>query len=222
MYCLKKEFKEFTSSLKPSVKFNYIIAYPEDYSENESLPMVVFLHGAGERGVNVEALLNTGVTKYLNAFPARAIVLAPQITVPDHVWNNYADEAFELIEKIALDYNADEDRISLTGLSMGGYGTWEIATLHYDFFSAIAPICGGGMPWRSEVLKNLPIRTFHGDIDPVVPISASFEMVNAINANGGNVQFSIFHNVMHDSWTPAYETTDVISWLIAQNKADRK
>lgn len=218
-YQYKQEYHLFQSQLKPSLIMNYLLAVPSDMEEGEKLPMLIFLHGAGERGMDTDLISFNGVPKYLNAgLPVRALVLCPQVPNEKLVWNNIAEETFELIQEIAAEYQVDHKKISLTGISMGGYGTWELGMMHPEFFSALGPICGGGMSWKSGGLINMPIRTCHGDADPVVPISASYEMVNTINANGGNVQMTILHGVQHDSWTFAYENTDLMEWLVAQSK----
>ncbi len=217
MYSYSQSYHRFTSKNKTSVVFNYLLAIPQDMAEDERLPLIVFLHGAGERGTDPSIIKAQGLAKMLDAgLPARAIVLAPQITDSRYVWNNYVDELHELIEQIVDEHNIDRSRISLTGLSMGGYGTWEMGVRFGNYFSALAPICGGGMPWRAESLKNIPIRTFHGDADDVVPLSATVEMVDAINRRGGHAELTVLPGVGHHSWVFAYEETDLVEWLVAQ------
>lgn len=219
MYRYNQRFEVFQSEKKPCVKMNYLIAFPEDYAEGEILPMLVFLHGAGERGNEPQNIKVHGIPKYVDeGLPVRAVVLAPQVPDFNHVWNNLADEAFELIEQIAEKYCVDRDRISLSGISMGGYGTWELGMMHSDYFSALAPICGGGQSFKSAVLKDMPIRTFHGNKDDIVPISATYEMVDAIKAHGGRVEMTVVDGAGHNSWEYAYEQTDLIEWLVQQNR----
>lgn len=122
----------------------------------------------------------------------------------------------ELIDFIVREYNIDTNRISITGISMGGFGTWEMALTYPNFFAAIAPVCGGGMSWRAGALKNLPIWAFHGDADNVVPIKNSVEMVNAVIAAGGNAKLTVFHNVTHNSWDEAYTSSNVVEWLVSK------
>ncbi|MBQ4061713.1 MAG: hypothetical protein IJD14_02525 [Christensenellaceae bacterium] len=216
------EFKKYDCKYAPSFFFRYILALPEDYKEGEKLPMIVFLHGAGERGDNIEDVLGYGLPKTMVEYGlnARVIFLAPQIADPTHVWNIHAIETFELINHIADKYNADEDKISLTGISMGGYGTWELGMLYKGYFSALAPICAGGMSWRATELVGTPIRTFHGDADDIVPITASREMVDYIKKVGGDAEFIILHDVDHHSWDFAYEQTNLVEWLVKQDRKD--
>ena len=185
--------------------------------QDEKLPLIVFLHGAGERGPGDGSRLSVvkvhGVPKLFDrASPLRAVTLSPQC--PENcVWNDITAGLAELISLIAAEYGADERRVSLTGLSMGGYGSWELGMSHPELFSAIAPICGGGMPWRAAALKDIPVRAFHGDRDDAVPVSASYEMADAVNACGGSAQLMILHGCGHNCWTYAYEETNLIEWL---------
>ena len=223
MYNYNQKFEKFTSEFSPSITMNYLIAEPCDRKEGEALPMIVFLHGAGERGTDPNMIKVNGIPRMLDdGLTVRAIILAPQVPDVRHVWNTLMDQTMELIEKIAKENNADMDKISLTGLSMGGYGTWEIGTSNDKFFSCMAPICGGGMSWRGEILKDMPIRTFHGDKDDIVPVSTTLEMTDSINAAGGSVACMILHNISHSSWIFAYEQTNLIEWLTKQDRKNRE
>ena len=208
--------------MKPSIRMNYLVATPEDTDPRECLPMIVCLHGAGERGLDRKGITVHGIPSMLDkGLPVRAIILAPQVPDLSHVWNNLADETFELIQLTAKEYSADPDRISITGLSMGGYGTWELGIMHSEYFSAMAPIAGGGMPWRAGLLGNIPVRTWHGEDDDVVPIGSTQQMVDALRGAGGKAEFEALAGVKHDSWTYAYTKTDVIEWLVSQRRSNR-
>lgn len=215
----------YTSVLYTKSKINelrYIMTTPSGFDPSkESLPMIVFLHGAGERGDDLELVKVHGIPKYFCADNdyrgLRVITLSPQCPA-DRVWNHMPDQIMDLIEHVASDMNVDKKRITLTGISMGGYGTWEMACMYPDYFAAVAPICGGGMVWRAGALTKLPIRAFHGTDDFAVPYNASIEMVEAIKHLGGNATLTSYDNVGHDSWTSAYETSDVIEWLAAAEK----
>lgn len=214
--------KKYTVPRVGSVDFGCIITTPTGFDpQKESIPMIVFLHGAGERGFDVSALKVHGIPKIFAADPdykgLRVITLSPQC--PTHMtWNMLAAEVMELIKKVCDEYNVDRDRVSLTGLSMGGFGTWEIGMQNPDFFSALAPICGGAMSWREGALKNMPMRVYHGDADPVVPVKNSIDAVERLRAEGGNPELTIYPGVGHDSWTYTYEQTDLIEWLVAQKR----
>lgn len=204
------------------INVGYYVFLPENYDANKKYPLVLFLHGAGERGDGSKKKLPLVC---VNALPKYAeegeeypfILLCPQC--PENiVWNNIVLTLKALVDKIAAQYSADPDRIVCTGLSMGGFGTWEMGVTYPDFFAAIAPVCGGGFSWRAALLKDMPVWAFHGDADNVVPISYSETMVEAIKKSGGNVKFTVFPGVNHNSWDSAYQTTDVVKWLTEQRK----
>ncbi len=205
---------EFKSKIKPSVHFNYLVALPEQLCEG--LPMIVFLHGAGERGDDVNKVKNGGLARtYEKHTPRGFIVLSPQCP-SGRVWNNYVEELMELIEFVAEKYKVDKHRISATGLSMGGFGTWELGLSYPNYFSALAPICGGGMEWRAELLKDVPIKAFHGVLDDVVPVKRSIEMVKSVNRAGGKATITLYGKLGHNSYDAAYTGSDLVDWLIAQ------
>ena len=199
-------------------KLGYYVFEPET-SNTEKVPLIVFLHGAGERGngdEDLEFLKRNAMPNYISEGKEySAIVLAPQCPM-NTVWNNIVFELKELIDKVVLQYNIDTTKISITGISMGGFGSWEMGILFPDFFSAVGPVCGGGMSWRCGELKNTPVWALHGDADSVVPVRNSIEMVDAVNNNGGNARLTIFHGVEHCSWDDAYLNTNLVEWLITQ------
>lgn len=203
-------------------ELGYVLTTPTGFNaENEHLPLIVYLHGAGERGDNLEAVKIHGIPKLFSADPdyhgLRVVTLSPQC--PDgKVWDNLTEQLMYLIETIVEDLAIDRDRITLTGNSMGGFGTYEMGCSYPGYFAALAPICGGGMAWRSDALTDTPMRVFHGGKDDTVLPARSEEMVNIINHRGGNATLQIFPDVWHDSWTPAYETTDLIEWLASASR----
>ncbi len=205
------------TTMTTSVTLKALVTTPPDFDPaTESLPMIVFLHGAGERGEDLEKIKIHGIPKYFSADPAyrglRVITVSPQC--PSHLyWNLLARELHDFILHAAQTYHADPDRISITGLSMGGFGTWEMVLSYPDLFAAAAPICGGGISWRVPDQLKTPIRAFHGDTDEVVPAQLSIDMSETVNARGGCSSLVLFHHCDHNSWDPAYETTNVIEWL---------
>ena len=199
----------------------YSVFLPEPYDKNKKYPMIMFLHGAGERGNGtdeLEKVANQALCKYLKngLFSLEAIVLCPQCP-KNKVWNQFIFDVKALCDKVAREYGVDEKRISVTGISMGGFGTWEIAMTFPESFSAFAPVCGGGMAWRTPALKGKPIWAFHGNKDTTVNISNSIDMVNKARQNGAIVKFTIFDGVEHNSWDSAYLDTRVLDWLINQS-----
>lgn len=211
----------YKSEPKEPKTYRYLLSTPENYdSKTESLPLIVFLHGAGERGVDINEVKIHGIPKIFDkGNELRVITVSPQCDL-DTTWNAQVDELKAFIDYIADEYNIDKNRISITGLSMGGFGTWAMGIAFPDYFSALAPVCGGnGMIWLAPLLKDIPIWAFHGTEDTVVLPSASIEMVEAVNNAGGKAQLTLYEGVAHDSWIQAYEQTDLIEWLINQVKA---
>ncbi len=199
--------------------FGYIVYTPKKVTKN--LPLLVCLHGAGERGNGTSDLNKVnvhGVSRYCSdgTFELDAIVLCPQCPTGT-VWNKMTVELKALIDRVAAKYSVDTKKISLTGLSMGGFGTWEMALTYPDYFSCFAPVCGGGMAWRCDALKGKSIWAFHGNDDPTVAFSNSVEMVDKARAFGADVKFTIFDKVGHNSWESAYLDTKVVDWLLAHS-----
>ena len=200
------------------IKMNYGVYTPENYNE---LPLIVYLHGAGERGEEFSHLERHGISRLLSEgkeYPA--VILTPQCPA-QFVWDNVVTELKEIIDLVVSEYGIKEDRISITGSSMGGFGTWMMGVTYNNFFAGIAPVAGGSMSWRMQNLKTTPVYAFHGDKDTLVPPIYSELCVNAVNANGGNAKLEILENYGHnDGINYAYEHTDLIEWLILQRRTD--
>lgn len=210
--------KSFVPACMPGISLNYLVTLPDDRLPSERLPMIVFLHGAGERGADLDPVASTGLAKLFvkNQSHAshRVITLCPQCP-SGLIWNNFVFGLKELVDSVADEYAVDRTRISITGLSMGGYGTWDMITAFPRFFSAAAPICGGGITWRAGLIAHLPIRAFHSERDPIVISANSKLMVDAVNACGGNAELTLYNSADHNCWDRVYQTTDLISWLIS-------
>lgn len=225
---MKEQYGIFTASTEITGSLSGIVTLPDGYDKTkEKLPLIVFLHGAGERGdpsSDIEKVRVHGIPKYFckdNGFKGlRVVTLSPQC--PENVtWQRLVYPLMAYIKAAVKEYNIDEDRISITGLSMGGYGTWNMLTAFPHFFSCAAPICGGGVPWetRSADLKDFKIWAFHGIDDPAVFVRCSLDMVEAARTAGADVTFTTFDKVGHGSWVNAYEQTELIEWLAAQKRA---
>ena len=191
----------------------YLINIPDSVKGQKNVPLLIFLHGAGERGRDYEKIKVHGVPKYIEngTFSPDCITVCPQCPNP-FIWNNLTSLLKDFIENIIEEYSIDRSRIAMTGLSMGGYGTWEMAMLYPDLFKKIAPVCGGGTSWRADLIKA-QVWTFHGDKDSIVPFENTLMMAEALKKAGKKVDFTVFHNVDHNSWEPAYEKTKVLEWL---------
>ncbi|MCL5029119.1 MAG: prolyl oligopeptidase family serine peptidase [Bacteroidetes bacterium] len=195
----------------------YLLYLPKDYDKDKSpSPLILFLHGAGERGNDIEIVKRHGYPKVIETGKDLSfVIISPQCK--EELWWD-SDELFTLLQEIISKYNIDTNRIYLTGLSMGGFGTWDLAIKHPGMFAAIAPICGGGDPSKVCAIKNLPVWVFHGAKDQVVPIKRSVEMVEALEACGGNPKFSVFPEAAHDSWTQAYNNPKLYEWFLEHKK----
>ncbi|MGA2064118.1 MAG: prolyl oligopeptidase family serine peptidase [Thermoguttaceae bacterium] len=209
--------KSFEKEVVVKVKIKYLLYLPIAYESDKKLwPLILFLHGAGESGDDLAKVKTHGPPKLIESkkrdFPC--IVVSPQSS--GRGWN--VDTLTALLDDLAANYRVDKDRVYLTGLSMGGYGTWSLAAAHPQRFAAIVPICGGGNPADAARLKNLPIWVFHGAKDATVPPERSESMVKALKAAGGNVKFTVYPDAGHDCWTAAYNDPELYRWLFAQKR----
>ena len=214
-----QQARTFEQKITITAKLNYLLSLPTDYGRSrKSWPLVLFLHGAGESGSDLEKVKVHGPPKLVDAKgPFPFILVSPQS--PGRGWNS--DVLNALLDTLIKQYRVDKDRVYLTGLSMGGYGTWALAAAHPEKFAAIAPICGGGNTSDAKKLAQLPIWVFHGAKDTTVPIKRSEEMVEAIKAAGGNPKFTVYPEAGHDSWTATYDDPEFYRWLLAQKRTRR-
>ena len=195
----------------------YLISMPEGHAAaDHRWPLLVFLHGAGERGDDMTLVRRHGPPRLIDEgrrFPA--VVVSPQC--PLHTWWNLP--AIEmLIDDLVARHRVDTGRIYLTGLSMGGYGTWALAQRQPERYAAIVPICGGGNAHDAFKLRDTPTWVFHGALDDVVSADESQRMVDAMQAAGGFPRFTLYPEAGHDSWTAAYATEELWTWLFAQRR----
>lgn len=199
--------------------FDYLVYLPTDYDKEKQYPLLVFLHGAGERGDDLTKLKVHSIPKVFDgAVDFQAIVVSPQCK-NGTTWSSQIQKVYEFILYIVKKYNADKNAVAITGVSMGGFGTWQTIMDYPDLFAAAAPICGGGMAWRASVLQDLPIRIYHGEEDQLVDVFYSKDMYRALKThNAKDVELFLYPNVGHNVWNQAYEETDLISWLISKKR----
>jgi predicted peptidase len=205
--------KEKTKIVRKTT-INYLLWLPSDYKKDNSktYPLLIFLHGSGERGDSLELVKLNGPPSFVENRPDFPfIMVSPQC--PKDTWWNTEDLQL-MLEKIKHKYRIDATRIYLTGLSMGGFGTWAWACSYPNQFAAIVPVCGGGDIQFARELKTTPVWAFHGDADPIVPVKRTIEMVEAVNTNGGSARMTIYPGVGHDSWVNAYNETELYTWLL--------
>jgi predicted peptidase len=214
----------------------YRLLKPEKLDSGKRYPLVLFLHGAGERGTDNAKQLVHGAGAFAtpeNRQKYPCFVVAPQC--PANAGWAYVEGllpsrdgpgktlgplrlALELIDKLTAEMPVDKGRLYITGLSMGGFGTWEAIQRRPDFFAAAIPICGGGDAAQASKLKGVPIWAFHGESDPVVPASGTTTMIETIRKAGGAPKMTMYPGVGHDSWTRTYADRAVLAWLFAQKK----
>jgi predicted peptidase len=205
---------ELNRTVKVTMK--YLLYLPKEYEQKPSWPLVLFLHGAGERGDDLDVVKKHGLPKLIAAgkeFPF--IVVSPQCPA-DQSWETF--ELATLLDEIVEKYKVDQDRIYLTGLSMGGFATWALAARTPNRFAAIMPICGGGNPNRAKRIAHIPAWVFHGAKDPLVPLAKSQEMIDTLKKNGGNVKFTVYPEAGHDAWTETYANPEIYEWLLQQKR----
>lgn len=204
-----------------------------DYAPGTKYPLVIFLHGSGERGNDNEAQLKWGVRNFASAENMKqnpCILIAPQCPQNDQ-WGNFNNILqlkdsptksmtllVELINKLVKDMPVDKDRVYITGLSMGGFGTFDIISRHPDLFAAAVPVCGGGDVSKASLFSQIPIWIFHGAVDGVVSPDLSQQMLNALSKEGANPGYTQYPEVGHFAWIAAYSDQMMMNWLFRQRK----
>lgn len=181
-------------------------------------PLVVFLHGAGERGHDNMQQLQTLPTQLFRSPAFTGSVLAPQCP-PGMFWGSCMPELETLIQRTIRDHRIDPQRIYLTGFSMGGYGSWELAARRPDLFAAVVPICGGGDTKWAPSLKEIPLWAVHGVEDQTIPPHRSREMIQALQSVGGTPHYTELSGIGHDSWHHAYDPrSGILAWMFQQRR----
>jgi predicted peptidase len=228
----------FNKVIEKKVYLKYLLYLPKDYNAKPDYkwPMILFLHGMGERGDNLEIVKISGIPKIVEEkedFPF--IAVSPQCPANSN-WILEQTALHALVMEIIEKYNVDKNRLYLTGLSMGGFGAWHLAEAYPHLFAAVVPICGGdpywfiardkdmwGSPERFKILKDIPIWVFHGAKDETVPIENSRQLVDILQKYNGNVKFTVYPDVGHNSWERTYENPELYDWLLNQhNKSKSK
>ncbi len=199
------------------VSCDYLLHLPKEYSKvAKRWPLIMFLHGAGERGNNLELVKRHGLPKVIKdyeEFPF--IVVSPQC--PKGQWWD-EQTLIGLLDELEAQYVVDTNRVYLTGLSMGGFGTWSLATKYPDRFAAIAPVCGGGYPYLAYRLAKVPIWAFHGAKDRRVPLYESKRMVEAVKHFGGQAKLTVYPRAGHDCWTETYDNPELYNWFLEHQR----
>ena len=220
--------------------YHYQVYVPADYASKPTWPAILFLHGAGERGDDGLLQTNVGLAPAIRQNPARypAIVVFPQVPRDSQWVGTPADMAVAALQQTMREFHVDPTRVYLTGLSMGGHGTWYIAYRHPEMFAAVVPICGwirefamfrGSVPvipgdsaqvmtLLAQGLGKIPIWIFHGEVDQVVNVNGSREPAAALKAAGADVRYTELLGLNHNAWDAAYGSDEFVKWLFAQQR----
>lgn len=197
--------------------FPFLCYQPSGFQAESKLPLLIFLHGAGERGNDLELAKKHGPPKLIDqGTNLPFVVISPQC--PEDQWWAMAenvDGIAQLTQYVQSEYPIDTDRTYLTGMSMGGYGTWATAAAYPGMYAAIIPICGGADLAIATELKSTPAWAFHGRDDEIVPLIRSEEIVDEVSKIGGDARLTIYDNVQHDSWSATYANREIYDWLLS-------
>jgi predicted peptidase len=214
----KQVEQRFEKEVTVKVTLDYLLYLPRGYDKGEKAwPLLLFLHGAGESGADLSKVKKHGPPKLIAAGKDLPfIVVSPQ----SRRFGWQAQTLNALLDDVSKKYRVDDDRVYVTGLSMGGFGTWALAASRPERFAALVPICGGGNPADAAKLKGLPIWVFHGGKDRAVPAERSEVMVKALKAAGSkSVKYTLYPDAGHDSWTETYNNPKLYEWLLAQKRS---
>jgi predicted peptidase len=210
----------------------YLLYLPKNYGAETGQPaegkwpLVLFLHGRGESQGPLSGVKKWGPPNFIDhgiQFPY--VIASPQCPPSPKSWNSAEEQKLllALLDHLTNSLKVDADRVYLTGLSMGGFGSWRLAADHPELFAAVVPICGGGNPADADKLKNLPIWVWHGEADPTVPVKRSIEMVDAIKKAGSTtIRLTTLAHIGHVSWQAAYASPEVWQWLNEQSAAKNR
>ncbi len=230
------EFEKATVT-EGAASIPYRLFRPRVIEKDRKYPLILFLHGAGERGEDNEAQLRHGLARFASPEVQAehpSFILAPQCPKgqkwADVDWAQLKSQlpeqpsvslslAMKAVDQLVETMPVDPKRIYLTGLSMGGYGTWDAVTRWPERFAAAVPVCGGGDDLLAARLARLPLWSFHGDLDKAVPVSRSRDMIKAILLAGGSAKYTEYAGVGHNSWEKAYAEPGLYDWLFSQRKS---
>lgn len=213
-----KLHRERTAQTK-SGPLSYLIYQPPGFAE-EPRPLVLFLHGVGERGSDLSHVATHGIPALIERgknFPFVAV--SPQCPA-DLYWGEISDALLELLLLLDPALHIDPARIYLTGISMGGFGAFKLAACAPKTFAALVSVCGGGEEAWAPALASIPTWLFHGVRDDVVPASSSQRMCAALEAEGASVKLTLYDDLGHQCWDRAYQTPELFDWLLSQKRSD--
>lgn len=225
-----------TREIKKTVTTGYLLYLPQGYDAKaaKKWPLIVFLHGAGERGSDVWRAGIHGPSKYVLNHPEFPFILVTPQCPTNEIWSN--DHILAVLDEVEAKHRVDTNRVYLTGLSMGGFGTWNLGTTYPERFAAMAPICGGGQaipvvlaakgyapPEKLAALQSLGVWAFHGAKDTVVRASESEHMLEALKeAKVKEVKYTVYPEAQHDAWTETYNNPELYEWFLQHERQPGK
>lgn len=207
----------FNSQINTQFELSYILNKPNNFKDN--MPLIVFLHGSGEKGDDLQKIKAHGPLKYLESNQLDCFVLAPQCP-ENKYWDS--DQLYLLINKIVAENKIDPRRIYLTGLSMGAWGCWNLAYRHPELFAALVPIAGyvDRIPMVEGCkISSIPTRIYHGLLDDVVDVKYSIAIYKKLRTCNKDIELQIFDDAFHDSWTQVYNNPNIYKWMLEQRKS---
>jgi len=211
--------RSFRTRITEEVEIKYLLYLPDGYGKGKKeWPLILFLHGAGERGDDLELVKRHGPPKLVERGEKLPFIIVSPQCPEGKLWTYETEVLNSLLDHVIARYRVDTHRIYLTGLSMGGYGTWALAVEHPERFAAVAPVCGGGVPYLAPRLKDVPVWVFHGARDTVVPVSLSEMMVDALKRSGCTVRFTVYPEAGHDAWTETYDNPELYEWFLEHHR----
>src|SRR5688572_6515164 len=195
---------------------HYLLYVPKSLPSTGSYPLLLFLHGSDERGDDLSILKRKGPPSFLdNKTDFPFVVVSPQCP-ESREWD--AQNLLALLDHIEASLPIDKNRIYVTGLSMGGFGTWNLAQVAPERFAAVAPICGGGNIDRICIMRDVPVWAFHGAKDTAVPYEESERLVQRLKEFGSDVKFTLYPDADHDSWTNTYQNQQLYDWFLSKSR----
>lgn len=215
---MTQQAQAFERQIVKTVGLQYWLHLPPGYGDDPARrwPLIFFLHGMGERGSDLSLIKKHGIPRVAEETPellSRFVAVSPQCPLGTY-WTHELDALDALLDEALARYAVDPARVYLTGISMGGYGSWFLGMAHPERFAAMAPICGGGDPDAAYKLKHVPLWVFHGAKDRIVVPAESRRMVRALRACGADVTLTIYPEADHDSWTETYNNPELYEWFL--------
>src|ERR1051325_3843324 len=217
----------FTRKRPRPERLKYLLFLPRDYANGsrQRWPLLLFLHGSGERGSDPRLVMKHGPPKLVPQLPEFPFILVSPQCPAGRMWNT--ETLLALLDEVVAKLRVDRKRVYVTGMSMGGYGAWNLALSQPQRFAALAPVCGGGdvlpaylaSPTKERALRSLPVWAFHGARDDLVPVSESERMVLALRGAGAtNVRLTVYPEAAHDSWTETYDNPQLYKWFLQHHR----